>query len=211
MRIKICGITRPEDGLAALSSGADALGLVLAPSPRHLGLERACALARGFPPFTLWIAVVRDPPGAELEGIQRKLSPPMIQFHGDEDVATCRSVGRPFLRAFRLESEDDLERIEEFRSRCSEAMIMVDAGKPGSGRRCRWDLAAVLARRFPLVLAGGLDPENVAEAVREVDPAGLDVSSGVEGAPGIKCPDRMAAFMARARHAGKGVRGPSKD
>jgi phosphoribosylanthranilate isomerase len=203
VRIKICGITRLEDGEAALHAGADALGLVLAPGPRWLDLDRATALGRALPPLTLWVAVVRNPSAAELEAIHLRMMPPVVQFHGEEDVATCRSIGRPFLKAFQLESEEDLEGIESFRSHCPEAMIMVDAGNPGSGRRCRWDLAAVLARRFPLVLAGGLDPENVAAAVREVMPAGLDVSSGVESAPGIKCPDRLAAFMARARAAGR--------
>ncbi len=199
-RVKICGITRPEDALVAARAGADAVGLVFVPqSPRCVDVEQARAVIGTLPPFVTPVALFLD---AEAEAVARVLAalPTAVpQFHGDESPEYCRSFGRPYLKAVPMGGGVDPQ---DYAHRFPDAAGLILDGHPagemgGSGRRFDWRTVPQLGR--PVILAGGLTPENVAEAVRIACPYGVDVSSGVESAPGIKDPARIEAFVAAVR------------
>ncbi|MEF3192932.1 MAG: phosphoribosylanthranilate isomerase [Halothiobacillaceae bacterium] len=201
-RIKICGITRPEDALEAARLGADAVGLVLyAPSPRAVDVVRAARIRDVLPPFVQPVALFVDPSEAEVEAVLKLIPEVMLQFHGSETPAFCASFGRPYLKALPMGKGGDPgnEAARHVRA-CGFVLDSHDAGGVGgSGQVFDWSTIPSLDR--PIVLAGGLRPENVGEAVRHVRPWAVDVSSGVERAPGIKDPARMAAFINEVRHA----------
>lgn len=210
VRVKICGITRIEDGLAAARAGADAIGLVCyAKSPRHVPPQQAQAIARSLPPFVTSVALFVDPTVAEVEGVLSRFRPDLLQFHGDEPGEFCRAFGIPYLKAVRVRAETDLLQCAiDF---ADAQGLLLDAyseqAHGGTGQRFDWRLIPVgLAK--PVVLAGGLDAGNVAEAIRQVQPWAVDVSSGVEamadGTPlkGIKDAVRIDAFMKEVRNAG---------
>ena len=181
MILKLCGITRTEDMAAAARAGADYAGMVLVPgTPRYVPRGRIAGLMAAAPCRKVF--VVRDMPLAELKSLIAEFGPDAVQLHGNETPDYARSLtGTEVWKAFHLKSEDVLAEAEAFPC----AMVVADSGG-GSGRVCRWDLAEKLARKRPVMLAGGITPENVREAVAQVRPAGIDVSSGVESAPGIK-------------------------
>ena len=214
-RVKICGITRIEDGLAAAAAGADAVGLVFwAGTPRRIAIEHARAIAAALPPFVAKVGLFVDPSRAEVEAALAGVALDALQFHGDEAAAFCRSFGRPYLKAIPVkEGVDLLESVSQFDDA---AGLLFDAHRPGdlpggTGQAFDWSrLTVELKRRMraPLVLSGGLDPANVERAVREVRPYAVDVSSGVEergadGRPrrGLKDAARIAAFMRGVRSA----------
>lgn len=181
MLLKLCGITRPEDMAAAEHAGADYVGMILVPgTPRFVPRKRIpvlMAAARCKKVF-----VVRDMPLAELNALIAEFRPDAVQLHGGESANYARSVtGTIVWKAFNLNSEAALAEVEAFPC----ATVVADSGG-GTGRPCRWDLAARLASVRPVLLGGGITPDNVREAIAEVHPAGIDVSSGVESAPGIK-------------------------
>ena len=181
MLLKICGITRPEDMAAAEQAGAAYTGMILVPgTPRFVPRERIpvlMAAARCKKVF-----VVRDMPLDELNALIAEFRPDAVQLHGNESADYARNVtGAEVWKAFNLNSEAALAEAEAFPC----AMVVADSGG-GTGRPCRWDIAEKLARKRPIMLAGGITPENVREAVAQVRPAGIDVSSGVESAPGVK-------------------------
>ncbi|MDD4881371.1 MAG: phosphoribosylanthranilate isomerase, partial [Gallionellaceae bacterium] len=196
-RIKICGITRVEDGLAAARLGADAIGLVFAEkSPRRVDLARAVEVARALPPFVATVALFVNPDPAEVAAVVRDLRPSLLQFHGEETAEFCRAFATPYLKAIRVRPETDLlQCASDF---ADAAGLLLDAYTPvahgGTGHRFDWSL---IPERLPLpvVLAGGLEAGNVAEAVRQVRPWAVDVSSGVEAAKGIKDAAKVAAFI----------------
>ena len=180
MLLKICGITRPEDMAAAEHAGAEYTGMILVPgTPRFVPRERIpilMAAAR-----TKKVFVVRDMPLDELNALIAEFRPDAVQLHGNESADYTRNVtGAEVWKAFNLNSEAALAEAEAFPC----AMVVADSGG-GTGRPCRWDLAARLAVR-PTLLGGGITPDNVREAIAQVHPAGIDVSSGVESAPGVK-------------------------
>lgn len=184
MLLKICGITRPEDMAAAEQAGATYTGMILVPgTPRFIPTERIpvlMAAARCKKVF-----VVRDMPLNELNVLIAEFRPDAVQLHGSESADYARSViGTEVWKAFNLNSETALAEAEAFPC----AMLVADSGG-GTGRPCRWDLAAHLASVRPIFLGGGITPDNVQEAIAQIRPAGIDVSSGVESAPGIK--DRL--------------------
>jgi phosphoribosylanthranilate isomerase len=201
-RIKICGLTRPEDVLAAVRAGADAIGFVFYPhSPRFVSFERAAELAALLPPFVtavgLFVNASADFVGAALERVPLQL----LQFHGDESDAECARHGRPWIKAARMRPGVDL--VEFAVSHPGARGILVDAfveGYGGGGATFDWSLIPAGFDR-PLILSGGLDPDNVAAAVRRLRPWAVDVSSGVESAKGIKDAARIAAFVAGVRDA----------
>ncbi len=181
MLLKICGITRPEDMAAAEHAGAEYTGIILVPgTPRFVPRERIpelMAAARCKKVF-----VVRDMPLSELNRLIAEFRPDAVQLHGNESADYARSVtGAEVWKAFNLNSEAALAEADAFPC----ATIVADSGG-GTGRPCRWDLATSLASVRPVFLGGGITPDNVREAVAQVHPAGIDVSSGVESAPGIK-------------------------
>jgi phosphoribosylanthranilate isomerase len=181
MRLKICGLTRAEDMAATEQAGAEYAGMILVPgTPRFVPRERIPVLmgaARCKKVF-----VVRDMPPDELNALVAEFRPDAVQLHGNESADYARTVtGTEVWKAFNLNSEAALAEAEEFPC----AVVVADSGG-GTGRPCRWDLATRLAARRTVFLGGGITPDNVREAITQVRPAGIDISSGVESAPGIK-------------------------
>ena len=196
-RIKICGITRVEDGLAAAHAGADAIGLVFAAnSPRRVTPAQAHDIARALPPFVATVALFVNPSVAEVETILKTVRPDVLQFHGEEPAAFCRAFAVPYLKAFRVRPGVDL--LQSAASYGDAQGWLLDAWSEaahgGTGERFDWELIPP-DRPRPVLLAGGLTPANVAEAVRRVRPWAVDVSSGVESAKGIKDAAKIAAFI----------------
>jgi phosphoribosylanthranilate isomerase len=214
-RVKICGITRVADGVAAARAGADAIGLVFwAGTPRRVAFDQARAIAGALPPFVTRVGLFVDPEPDEVRAALAAVPLDALQFHGQEDAALCRSFGRPYLKAVPVrEGVDLLECVALFDDA---AGLLFDAFSPGdlpggTGQAFDWSrLSGELRARMraPLVLSGGLDPDNVARAIRTVKPYAVDVSSGVEerdadGRPrrGYKDAARIAAFMQGVRNA----------
>lgn len=202
LRVKVCGLTSVDDARAAAEAGADAVGLVFWPrSPRAVSPPVARAIAAALPPFVTRVGVFVDAPTDEMGRLADEVGLDVLQLHGQEPLEVLARLPRRVLKAVHVESEAQLERALAWAERG--AGLLVDAAgvaRPGgTGRACDWDWARRLRERAPFVaLAGGLTPENVGEAVARVAPHALDVSSGVESAPGRKDPARMRAFVAAA-------------
>jgi phosphoribosylanthranilate isomerase len=201
--VKICGITNEPDGRAAAEAGADALGFVFCPlSPRCVSLETAAAVSRALPPFIVRVGVFVNAPDELVTTAIRECRLNMLQFHGDEPAEYCLKFGLMSMKAFRVRDASSLETLATYPT---DAWLL-DAYAPdragGTGATFNWDLAREAQRHGrPIFLAGGLTPENVAEAVRKVQPFGVDVSSGVEAAPGRKDLAKVKAFIAAAKAA----------
>ncbi|MEU1724414.1 phosphoribosylanthranilate isomerase [Actinomadura sp. ATCC 39365] len=194
MYVKICGLSEPEHVEAAVEAGADAIGFVLTRSPRRVTPERAAELAAPIPPHVLTVGVFRGETPEEVRAAALASGVRAVQLHGHHphaDFTALKDLGRPLVRA--VDAAADL--------RCGaydEDLLIVDAPRPGSGEP--WDWAAVRGRPSGRwMLAGGLDPANVAEAVEAAGPWGVDVSSGVETAPGVKDSALIRAFLRAAR------------
>lgn len=206
IRIKICGLTNEEDARAATDLGADALGFNLWPhSKRYLDLDRAFSWIRGLPPLVTRVAVLVN---MSLDEARRTADHPaidVVQFHGDEDESYCAqfaACGRPFIKAVRVRDSASLDHLDRFST--PSILLDADAGAAygGTGRQLDPRLAAEAVQRFPgvkIILAGGLKPENVAEAVQAARPYAVDVASGVESLPGRKDLDKMTRFFAALR------------
>lgn len=196
-RAKICGITRPQDGVLAAVNGADAIGLVFYErSPRVVGVEQACAVIAALPPFVTSVGLFVNAQAAEVERVLAEVPLDLLQFHGDETPDYCRQFSRPYIKAVRMAEGVDLALLAQ---QYAEARgLLVDSyqrGIPG-GTGHTFDWARIPGGLDkPIILAGGLGPENIEQAVRRVRPYAVDVSSGVEAARGIKDADRIAAFM----------------
>ena len=201
-RIKICGLTRREDLLAAAELGADAIGLVFYPkSPRYVDLPRAAELARAAPPFVSVVGLFVNADPALVRETLAAVPLDLLQFHGDEDESYCRQFDRPYVKAARVRPGLDL--VQYALSFPSARALLLDAyveGYGGAGETFDWRLIPS-DLPLPVILSGGLTPENVTEAVRAVRPAAVDVSSGVEAAKGIKDRAKIAAFIAGVRNA----------
>jgi phosphoribosylanthranilate isomerase len=201
-RVKICGITRVEDAQAACEAGADAIGLIFyPPSPRFVSPQQARRLRDALPPFVTPVALFVDPGREEVERVLERVRPGALQFHGDEPPEFCEQFGVPYLKACRIKEGVDL--LEYLRPYMGARGWLADAfveAYGGVGKRFDWSLVPHQRPR-PLILSGGLTSSNVREAIRLVQPWGVDVSSGVESAKGIKDPAKIAAFMAEVRNA----------
>lgn len=198
VRVKVCGLTRAEDVAAAVALGADALGFVLWPgSPRYVTLQAVCALADGVPAFVTRVGVFVDASPGEVARVVREASLDAVQLHGAEFAGDYGDVGARVIKAVSLDGSAAVDRAVGLPPGVT---VLVDATAPvergGTGRRADWTRAAMLARRRPIVLAGGLSAGTVAAAIREVRPVAVDVSSGVEEAPGRKDHERLRAFFA---------------
>jgi phosphoribosylanthranilate isomerase len=201
VRIKICGITRAEDGRQAAALGADAIGLVFYPkSPRNVSLEAARAVIAALPPFVTVVALFVDPAREVVEEVLAGCAIDVLQFHGEEPADFCRSFSRPYLKAVRMRAGFDLsacaDDYHDARGLLVDAYVEGVAG--GTGQRFDWSLLPE-DLPLPLILSGGLDSHNICDAVRQVRPAAVDVSSGVEQSKGIKDVALMAAFIKGAR------------
>lgn len=199
VRVKICGLTSAGDAVAAAEAGADFLGFVFAPSPRRVDPARAREFWRDLPPGVPRVGVFRDQALEEVERVLALVHLDYLQFHGDERPAFCRAFGVPVIRAIPARRASDLDRAAAYAD-CAE-LFLVDLPKdeaPGG------TLAGEVARRAvtlprPVLLAGGLTPENVGALVRAFRPYGVDVARGVETAPGVKDRAKVRAFIANAR------------
>ena len=196
-RVKICGITRLEDALAAVRAGADAIGLVFyAPSPRAVTAARAARIIQRLPPFVssvgLFVNATADAVAATLEQVPLDL----LQFHGEETPAVCESHGRPYIKAVRMRPGIDLRELERQYSRALGLLLdSYQPGKPG-GTGTTFDWGCIpQALRGRIILAGGLSPDNVEAAIGQVHPYAVDVSGGVEQEKGIKDEEKIRAFM----------------
>ena len=201
-RVKICGLTRPEDVEYACRAGADALGFVFyPPSPRFLTIEHARELRRAVPPFVTLVALFVNAPRADIDRVIGEVGPDMLQFHGDETPGSCEQTGLPYIKTCRMQRGVDLlEYLAPYRSACGWLADAYVEGYGGKGTRFDWT-EVPRERPRPLILSGGLTPDNVREAITTVRPWGVDISSGVESAPGIKDASRITAFMAEVRNA----------
>ncbi|HEV2361438.1 MAG TPA: phosphoribosylanthranilate isomerase [Acidimicrobiales bacterium] len=199
MFVKICGITSEEDALLAVAMGADAVGFVFAPSPRQIAPTTAAMIARRLPPEILTVGVFRDEAPQRVIEIVNRSGLGAAQLHGHEsreDTGTV-AVGVPLVIKGFPAGHPGLERAGEYGA----SIVLIDAPSPGSGKVFDWRLAEGAATAQRIVLAGGLDADNVAEAIRVVRPWGVDVSTGVESEPGKKDPLKVKAFIAAARAA----------
>jgi len=198
VRIKICGITCVEDALMAVSAGADALGFVFAPSPRQVTPELAASILRELPPFVTTVGLVVD---QDPRPILDVCPVDVIQFHGNEAPAEVARAGRRAIKAVRVREHADLVALAGFESA---AAFLLDAYVPGvaggTGQQFPWRLATD-ARRLgkPVIVAGGLTPENVTCCIETTRPYGVDVSSGVETSPGRKDPEKVRTFIEAVR------------
>jgi len=197
MLVKICGITRMEDADAAVAAGASALGFVFwSKSPRFIDPYRARAIAATLPPFVVPVGVFVNQPAEYVKGVAALVRLGGVQLHGDEDVLYGASIPYPLIRSVAIDQHTDLTRIDMWPR---PTMLLLDVHDPvsrgGTGRTIDWAIAAPIAAKRRALLAGGLTPDNVAEAVARVRPFGIDVSSGVEASPGIKDPARLRALF----------------
>jgi phosphoribosylanthranilate isomerase len=201
-RIKICGITRPGDARAAADAGADAIGLVFyPPSPRFLSVEKAVEIRDALPPFVQAVALFVNADAAQVAQVIGRVHPAMLQFHGDETPDFCAQFGLPFVKACRVRAGvDPLAYLQPYGRATAWLLDSFVPEYGGVGESFDWSLVPK-DRARPLILSGGLDRGNVARAIRAVRPWGVDVSSGVESAKGIKDAGKMAAFIAEVRHA----------
>jgi phosphoribosylanthranilate isomerase len=202
-RIKICGITNLADALAAIEAGADALGLnFYGKSPRHVSMKTAAEISKQISPFVMRAGVFVNADEDLVTRAIAECSLSLLQFHGDEPPEFCTQFGLMSMKAFRIRDVETLKELPKFQTDA----YLLDAFSPeargGTGEKFNWDLA-VEAQKFgkPIFLAGGLTPENVAEAVRKVKPFGVDVSSGVESSSGKKDHAKVRAFIEAVRTA----------
>jgi phosphoribosylanthranilate isomerase len=202
VRVKICGLTNLADARAAAAAGADALGFVFyAGSPRCIAVAEAASIVAQLPPFVTTVGVFVNATAQTILDTSQACRLDAVQLHGDESPAFCAMFpGLKVIKAFRVAQETSLDGIERYAT-CAWLLDSYQPGQHGgTGARFRWEWAqAAVGRGRPVILAGGLTPENVAEAVRLVRPYAVDVSSGVESSPGKKDHARMMGFVQEAR------------
>jgi phosphoribosylanthranilate isomerase len=196
-RVKICGITRAEDALAAARAGADAIGLVFyEASPRYMDIDRARAVCAVVPPFVSVVALFVNPDAVRVQSVLEALPVDLLQFHGHEAAADCEGFSRPYIKAIGVQPGTDPRQVMDAHPRA--CGYLLDAWQPdihgGGGVSFDWQQMPETDGR-PLILAGGLNPDNVVEAIAQTRPFAVDVSSGVEISKGIKSQDKIEAFM----------------
>jgi len=198
VRTKICGLCSTADAKAAAQAGADAVGLVFhAPSARAVTLAQAQSISAALPPFITRVALFLDAPAAEISHVVEHLRPDILQFHGREEAAFCRSFGVPYIKAVPM-GEDGIDLAAWQEAYHDAGALLLDAHRAGdaggSGRRFGWHEQARMPT-MPIIVAGGIDADNVCAAIRRFRPHAVDVSSGVESAPGVKDGARMHALV----------------
>ncbi len=204
MKVKICGITNQEDARVAVEAGADALGFVLyKKSPRYIEPDAMKGIIATLPPFVVPVGVFVNEEVSIVRRIMDDCGLGLAQLHGEESVQYCEKLDRPILKGIRLHQGTSPLQLAELKGRGQVRGFLVDAfsekGYGGTGEQADWALAAKVAKSFKILLAGGLTPQNVQEAISQVSPYGVDVSSGVEARPGIKDPNKVQTFIQAAR------------
>jgi phosphoribosylanthranilate isomerase len=201
VRIKICGITNLEDALLAAALGADALGFIFyAKSPRHVAPEAAREIIAQLPPFVASVGVFVDEDAAVVQELAANVGLDWVQLHGQESPEYCRNLGRRVIKAFRIQDEDSLRRLADYQGAAQ--ALLLDTYKKGqvggTGEIFDWHLAREAKKYGHIILAGGLNPDNVAQAIEVAEPDAVDAASGTEAAPGKKDPAKLRAFFKAA-------------
>ncbi len=212
-RIKICGITRPEDASLAVACGADAIGLVFyAKSPRAVTVEQAQRIVQVVPPFVSVVALFVNELADQIDRILQSVQIDLIQFHGDEPPEFCEQFGRPWVKALRVRPGLDIQGLcHTYQGARGLLLDSWQEGVPGgTGKVFDWQLAP-RNLTLPVVLAGGLDADNVSAAIESLQPAAVDISGGVEQSPGIKDADKIRRFIAAVHAADQQLDGPRND
>ncbi len=200
VKVKICGNTNLEDTMAAVEAGADAVGFVFyARSPRATTPKSVAAIVSHLPPYVMPVGVFVNEDLGVVRKIMEDCNIPLAQLHGDESPQYCALLGRPIIKAIRVRDRRDLDRMASYQVGGFVLDAFVEGVPGGTGVTLDWDLAGEAQKLGPIILAGGLTPDNVAEAVRRVRPYGVDVSSGVESSPGVKDHAKVRAFITNAR------------
>jgi phosphoribosylanthranilate isomerase len=197
VRVKFCGITRREDADLAASLGADAIGLVFhAASPRAVTITAARAIVERLPPFIAKVGLFVDAPERQIRAVLEDVPLDVLQFHGDEHAQDCLRYGKPYIKAIRMREGVDLDALVREHEYASALLLdaYVEGVAGGTGQRFDWDRVPSSVSK-PIILAGGLSPDNVRAAIAQVRPYAVDVSGGVELGRGIKDPEKMCAFM----------------
>lgn len=206
-RVKVCGITRTEDALHAAAEGVDAIGLVFYPkSPRFISASQAANICRHLPAFVTSVALFKDADAETVQQVLEQVPVDLLQFHGSESADFCRQFDRPYIKALGMAGESVVpKRVDAYHDARG---LLLDGHAPGaaggSGESFEWSLIPADVD-YPLILAGGLDAANVAEAIRVVRPYAVDVSSGVESGKGIKDATLVTAFMNSVRQANREI------
>jgi phosphoribosylanthranilate isomerase len=202
-RVKICGITRAQDAKAAVAAGCDAIGLVFyRPSSRYVSAEKAAEIVAGIPPFVSVVGLFVDAEPSEVKAVMQQVRLDLLQFHGDESAEACQQYGVPYMKAIRVKADTNLlQYANDFKHAKALLLDAFIEGVPGgTGHIFDWNIIPK-ALTMPVVLAGGLTPENIGLAVKQVQPYAVDVSGGVEINKGIKDAAKIAAFMRGVRDA----------
>lgn len=202
-RVKICGFTRIEDAIGAAKLGVDAVGLVFyPPSPRNVDIELAAAISRSIPAFVSVVALFVDAEPTFIRQVLQRVRVDCLQFHGEETADECRAYDKTYIKAIRMQDGVNLDEIE--RHYHDAGGLLLDAYHPGvqGGTGCGFDWELIpQTLRLPVILAGGLSPDNAGLAIQAIKPYALDVSSGVEAEKGIKDAEKMAAFIGKTNQA----------
>jgi phosphoribosylanthranilate isomerase len=204
VKVKICGITSAEDATVAVEAGADALGFVFyRKSPRYIEPAMARQIIMSLPPLVLPVGVFVNEEQSVVRNLMDDCGLSLAQLHGSESAAYCQELGRPVLKALRIKDRSAFLALAEFRGRAGVRGFVLDAFSDqaygGTGQVIDWQLAAEAAKAANILLAGGLTPDNVQQAIQAVQPYGVDVSSGVEREPGKKDHEKVRAFIRAAR------------
>ncbi len=200
-KIKICGITRLEDALLAADLGADALGFIFAESPRQVVPEIAREIISLLPPFVNSVGVFVDEEQESVREIAAYCKLDLVQLHGNESSGYCKALGLRALKAIRVKDEKSIDSMASYRGTVQGFLLdtYVKGLPGGTGKTFNWELAEQAKKYGPVILSGGLTPDNICEAIEKVKPYGVDASSGVEASPGIKDPDKLKLLFSNAR------------
>ena len=200
LRIKVCGLTDAKIARDTAMLGVDAIGLVFCQSPRKVDIEQAIEIAKNLPPFVSLVGLFANSNSNYIDDVLNRVPLNVLQFHGDESAAECRKYQMPFIKSVAVKKNTDIHKFADTFSFAK--AILLDSYNDklygGSGETFAWDLAKIKID-LPIILAGGLTPDNISDAVKSVNPYAVDVSSGVESAKGIKDTDKILNFIKRAR------------
>lgn len=200
-KIKICGITNLEDAIMAVELGADALGFIFTPkSQRFITADRAEKIISQLPPFIKTVGVFVNQPAEEIKKILKRSKFDLVQLHGNESSTFCNNFNQKILKAIHVKNKNDLFKMTEYKVSAFVLDTKVEGMFGGTGKTFNWDIAIEAKKLGPVILSGGLSPNNVAEAVEKVKPYAVDVATGVEVQPGIKDPDKLSMFIKAVRN-----------